>query len=203
MFTSYESFNYFSLTSTCNFFCIILPFSLEPPALGIIFKTDNPEVSAKPVQFTKVAHIVGKGFDEVFFWYPIAPPGYASLGCMVSRTDEAPSIDTLCCPRMDLVNQANILEAPISRSSSSKASQCWSIWKVENQVNMFTWLFGFEFISLWLWFPNWHVVRNTFRLLPPFPYFKCFLPIFSSDICLFSLNLTSSLIHLREGYKTC
>lgn len=124
----------------CNFFCIILPFSLEPPALGIIFKTDNPEVSAKPVQFTKVAHIVGKGFDEVFFWYPIAPPGYASLGCMVSRTDEAPSIDTLCCPRMDLVNQANILEAPISRSSSSKASQCWSIWKVENQVNMFTWL---------------------------------------------------------------
>lgn len=110
---------------------------LEPPALGIIFKADNPEVSAKPVQFTKVAHIVGKGFDEVFFWYPIAPPGYASLGCMVSRTDESPSIDTLCCPRMDLVNQASILEAPISRSSSSKASQCWSIWKVENQACTF------------------------------------------------------------------
>lgn len=120
-----------SLTSICY-----LSFSLEPPALGIIFKADNPEISAKPVQFTKVSHIVGKGFDEVFFWYPIAPPGYASLGCMVSRTDEAPSLDMLCCPRMDLVNQANILETPISRSSSSRASHCWSIWKVENQVKM-------------------------------------------------------------------
>ncbi|PON64877.1 Phosphatidylinositol-4, 5-bisphosphate phosphodiesterase gamma [Parasponia andersonii] len=115
--------------------CIIE--GLEPPALGIIFRADNPDISAKPVQLTKVAHIVGKGFDEVFFWYPIAPPGYASLGCLVSKTDEAPSINTLCCPRMDLVNQANILEGPISRSSSSKASQSWSIWKVENQACTF------------------------------------------------------------------
>ncbi|XP_044499300.1 uncharacterized protein LOC123220770 isoform X3 [Mangifera indica] len=110
---------------------------LEPPNLGIIFKAGNPEISAKPVQFTKVAHIVGRGFDEAFFWYPIAPPGYASLGCVVSRTDETPSIDLFCCPRMDIVNQANILDVPISRSSSSKASQCWSIWKVENQACTF------------------------------------------------------------------
>ena len=118
------------------FFCFS-SISLEPPALGIIFKADNPEISAKPVQFTKVAHIVRKGVDEVFFWYPIAPPGYASLGCIVSKTYEAPQMDSFCCPRMDLVNPANILEVPISRSSSSKASQCWSIWKVENQVKMF------------------------------------------------------------------
>lgn len=110
---------------------------LEPPAMGIIFKADNPEISAKPVQFTRVACITGKGFDDVFFWYPTAPPGYASLGCVVSRTDEAPQVDSFCCPRMDLVNQANILEVPISRSSSSKASQCWSIWKIENQAFTF------------------------------------------------------------------
>ncbi|XP_050117405.1 uncharacterized protein LOC126595103 isoform X2 [Malus sylvestris] len=108
---------------------------LEPPAVGIIFKADDPEVSVKPVQFTKVAHIVGKGFDEVFFWYPLAPPGYASLGCIVSRTGEAPCVDIICCPRMDFVNQANILEAPISRSSTSKGSQCWSVWRVENQAS--------------------------------------------------------------------
>lgn len=120
-----------------HFFTWVLLFrlsSLEPPALGIIFKAENPEISSKPVQFTKVAHVVGKGVDEVFFWYPIAPPGYASLGCVVTRLDEAPRIDSFCCPRMDLVNQANVIEVPISRSSSSKASQCWSIWKVENQV---------------------------------------------------------------------
>ncbi|KAK3187934.1 hypothetical protein Dsin_027495 [Dipteronia sinensis] len=110
---------------------------LEPPTLGIVFKVDNPEISSKPVQFTKVAHIVGKGFDEAFFWYPIAPPGYASLGCVVSRTDEAPRTDSVCCPRMDIVNQANILDVPITRSSSSKASQSWSIWKIENQACTF------------------------------------------------------------------
>lgn len=109
---------------------------LEPPALGIIFRTGNLEISAKPVQFTKVAHIVRKSLDEVFFWYPIAPPGYASLGCIVSRIDEPPPLDSFCCPRMDLVHQANILEVPISRSLSSKGSQCWSIWKVENQVSL-------------------------------------------------------------------
>lgn len=116
-----------------------LPFlssSSEPPALGIIFKIGDPEISSKPVQFTKVANIVGKGFDEVFFWYPIAPPGYASLGCVVTRTDEAPLLNSFCCPRLDIVNQANVIEVPISRYPSTKASQCWSIWKIENQVNL-------------------------------------------------------------------
>ncbi|PKI62680.1 hypothetical protein CRG98_016951 [Punica granatum] len=110
---------------------------LEPPALGIIFKADSPETAAKPVQFTKVAQIVGKGFDEIFFWYPVAPPGYVTLGCVVSRGEEPPSSDLFCCPRMDLVNQANIFEVPISRSSSSRAAQCWSIWRVENQACTF------------------------------------------------------------------
>ncbi|CAN1281796.1 Intermembrane lipid transfer protein vps13A [Linum perenne] len=110
---------------------------LEPPALGIIFKSDSPEFASRPVQFTKVAHITGKGIDETFFWYPIAPPGYAALGCIVTRTDQPPSMNSFCCPRMDLVNQAKIFEAPVSRSSTSKASQCWSIWRVENQACTF------------------------------------------------------------------
>ncbi|XP_047337153.1 uncharacterized protein LOC124940662 [Impatiens glandulifera] len=110
---------------------------LEPPSLGIIFRADNPEISAKPMQFTKVAQIVRKGVDEAFFWYPVSPSGYASLGCIVTRLDEPPKVDSFCCPRMDLIHQANILEVPISRSSTSKGSQCWSIWKVENQACTF------------------------------------------------------------------
>ncbi|KAH6757936.1 calcium-dependent lipid-binding family protein [Perilla frutescens var. hirtella] len=110
---------------------------LEPPPLGIIFKADDPEISAKPVQFTKVAHIGKKGPEEVFFWYPIAPPGYAAVGCLVTLHDEAPSLESVSCPRMDLVSQASIAEVPISRSSSSKGSNCWSIWKIENQACTF------------------------------------------------------------------
>ncbi|XP_071698618.1 uncharacterized protein [Rutidosis leptorrhynchoides] len=110
---------------------------LEPPAFGIIFKADNPDISANPVQFTKVANIVIKGLDDAFFWYPIAPPGYASMGCIVTRVDEIPKLNLVCCPRMDLVNAASIPEMPISKCSSSKASQCWSIWKVDNQACTF------------------------------------------------------------------
>lgn len=100
----------------------------------MVFKSDNSVISAKPVQFTKVAQVNRKGVDEVFFWYPIPPPGYASLGCVVTRTDEAPNKDSFCCPRIDLVVQANVSDQPISRSSSAKGSNCWSIWKIENQV---------------------------------------------------------------------
>ncbi|KAH7682946.1 Vacuolar protein sorting-associated protein 13 [Dioscorea alata] len=110
---------------------------LEPPSLGLVFKCDNSVISAKPVQFTKVAHIVGRGIDEAFFWYPIPPPGYASLGCVVTRTDQVPKEDSFCCPRMDLVNQANVSDEPVSRSPSSKTPNCWSIWAVDNQAYTF------------------------------------------------------------------
>ncbi|XP_038986983.1 uncharacterized protein LOC103722332 isoform X2 [Phoenix dactylifera] len=110
---------------------------LEPPALGLMFKCDNSVIAANPDQFTKVAHIIRKGLDDAFFWYPIPPPGYASLGCVVTRIDEVPKKDSFCCPRIDLVNQANISDEPISQSSSAKGSSCWSIWKVENQACTF------------------------------------------------------------------
>lgn len=114
--------------------------SFEPPALGIIFKVGDPVLSAKPLQFTQVAHIAKKGVDDAFLWYPIAPPGYASIGCVVSRTEEAPALDSFCCPRIDLVSQANIHETPVLRSLSARGSQCWSLWKVDNQVRvMFYW----------------------------------------------------------------
>lgn len=102
--------------------------------MGIIFKADSGDLCANPVQFTKVAHIIIKGVDEAIFWYPIAPPGYASMGCVVTRVDKMPKLNILCCPRNDLVTQANIHENPISKYQSSKVNQSWSIWKVDNQV---------------------------------------------------------------------
>ncbi|CAM9004161.1 unnamed protein product [Rhodiola kirilowii] len=110
---------------------------IEPPTLGISFRANSSEISVKPVKLTKVSLITGKGLDEVFFWYPVAPPGYASLGCVASRTDEPPPEDLFCCPRLDLVNPANIPDLPISASANSKSSHCWSIWKVENQACTF------------------------------------------------------------------
>ncbi|XP_020520361.1 uncharacterized protein LOC18430003 [Amborella trichopoda] len=110
---------------------------LEPPTLGLMFKNDTSGLSAKPVQFTRIAHVVGKGIEEAFFWYPISPPGYASMGCIVSRTDAMPCVESLCCLRMDLVNQANISDEAISKGSSSRGSNNWSIWKVKNQASTF------------------------------------------------------------------
>ncbi|XP_047948182.1 uncharacterized protein LOC125194160 isoform X1 [Salvia hispanica] len=110
---------------------------LEPPPLGIIFKVGDPDISAKPLHFTKVAYIGKRGPEEVFIWYPVAPAGYVSVGCLVTLHDEAPSLESVCCPIIDLVSQANIPEAPLSKSSSSKAPNCWSIWKVENHACTF------------------------------------------------------------------
>ena len=107
---------------------------LEPPSLGLLFKCDNLKLSARPVKFTKVSHI-RKGSDEVFLWFPVPPPGYVSMGCAVTRTDESPKRELFCCPRMDLVQQTNVSEIPIARSLNSKGSNSWSIWKVENQVS--------------------------------------------------------------------
>ena len=126
----------FSHSSISNNTVTLFLISFEPPAIGIIFKIDDPQISAKPLQFTQVAHIVKKGVDEAFFWYPIAPPGYVSVGCVVSRTDKAPALDSFCCPRMDIVTQANICENPVSRSLSERGSQWWSLWKVDNQVRV-------------------------------------------------------------------
>ncbi|KAI3512412.1 hypothetical protein L1887_19727 [Cichorium endivia] len=110
---------------------------LEPPGMGLIFKADNPDLCANPVQFTKVANVVIRGVDDAFFWYPVAPPGYASMGCIVTRVDKMPKLNMLCCPRNDLVTQANIHETPISKYSTAKGNQSWSIWKVNNQAHTF------------------------------------------------------------------
>lgn len=116
-----------------NSFFLSLHLRLEPPSLGVLFKHDLSEISARPVQFTRVAHINRKGLDDAYFWYPIAPPGYASLGCVVTKTEKIPDKDLICCPRLDVVSQSNMSLTPISESCS-KGSK-WSIWKVENQVS--------------------------------------------------------------------
>ncbi|KAJ1696999.1 hypothetical protein LUZ63_005511 [Rhynchospora breviuscula] len=111
---------------------------LEPPALGLVFKCDNSSMfSARPNQFTQVAQIIRKGGDDAYFWYPVPPPGYTSVGCVVTRSNDEPRKDSVCCPRIDLVSQTNVSAEPISRSSSSKGSNCWSIWRVENQASTF------------------------------------------------------------------
>ncbi|KAJ3675683.1 hypothetical protein LUZ60_004725 [Juncus effusus] len=110
---------------------------MEPPTLGLVFKCDaNSLFSARPKQYTKVAQIK-KGSDDLYFWYPVAPTGYTAVGCVVTRFDEEPKKDLICCPRIDLVSQGNVGVEPISRSSSSKGSSCWSIWRVENQASTF------------------------------------------------------------------
>lgn len=138
--------------------CPSASFRFEPPALGVLFKCDTV-VSEKPVQFTKVTQIDRKGLDEIFFWYPVPPLGYASLGCIVTKTDEMPSKDSICCPKLSLVSQANISEDPTSKSSNSKGPYCWSIWKVENQV-----VHHSQTISSKYYFTSWHWVNIGIKI---------------------------------------
>ncbi|XP_078433928.1 calcium-dependent lipid-binding family protein isoform X2 [Wolffia australiana] len=109
---------------------------LEPPAFGVLFKCDNSELSVRPIQFNYVA-CVRKGSDELSVWFPVAPPGYVSMGCVITKLNQPPKKEIVCCPRMDLVKQTDVSDIPIFRSLSPKGSSSWSVWKVENQACTF------------------------------------------------------------------
>eukprot|EP01018_Ginkgo_biloba_P025446 Gb_15429 [translate_table: standard] len=110
---------------------------LDPPGLGVVLRDDNSGRLAKPLQLIQRMHILGKGLEDAFVWFPIAPPGYISLGCIASRVEHAPPLDSVRCVRMDLVNQANISKKAVWSISGFRGSYSCSLWRVENQASTF------------------------------------------------------------------
>ncbi|MCO5593423.1 hypothetical protein L7F22_047437 [Adiantum nelumboides] len=110
---------------------------LEPPGFGIILKDDNSGWLAEPVRLVQCMHAPGKGQEQIYVWYPVAPAGFVTLGCVVSRDKEPPLLQTLRCVRADLVNEVNMSRRPIWSNSASRSGYNCSIWKLYNQANTF------------------------------------------------------------------
>ncbi|KAI5061209.1 hypothetical protein GOP47_0023714 [Adiantum capillus-veneris] len=110
---------------------------LEPPGFGIILKDDNSGRLAEPVRLVQCMHAPGKGQEQIYVWYPVAPAGFVTLGCVVSRDKEAPLLQALRCVRADLVNEVNMSKRPIWSNSTTRSGYNCSIWKLYNQANTF------------------------------------------------------------------
>lgn len=110
---------------------------LEPPGFGIILKDDNTGRLAEPIRLVQCMHSPGKGLEQLYVWYPVAPAGYVTLGCVVTRDNVVPSLQTVRCVRADLVNEVTMSKKPIWSVSASKSGYNCSIWKLHNQANTF------------------------------------------------------------------
>lgn len=110
---------------------------LEPPSVGVVLQDDNSGRVANPIRFVQRMHSSGKGTEDLFVWYPVAPAGYVTLGCVVSKSEETVSLNTVRCVRADLVTEVNISRKPVWSSSTSKSGYSCSLWRVENLASTF------------------------------------------------------------------
>ncbi|KAL2613699.1 hypothetical protein R1flu_025391 [Riccia fluitans] len=122
---------------------------LEPPTFGITLREGNSGSLARPVKYLQRMHTSGKGFEDVYIWFPVAPTGYVAMGCIATKSRTMPSTDLIRCVRTDNVMQINFSKKPLwSLSTEKGATSVWnlganrggyscSLWKVENQANTF------------------------------------------------------------------
>ncbi|KAG0559465.1 hypothetical protein KC19_10G107200 [Ceratodon purpureus] len=122
---------------------------LEPPGVGVALRDDDTGRLAKPLRYLQRMHTTGRGLEDVVVWFPVAPTGYVAVGCVVSKTQQMPSLDLVRCLRIDLVTQSRLSKPAVwSLASERSPTSVWSMsgarggyscsmWRVENQANTF------------------------------------------------------------------
>ncbi|KAG0568137.1 hypothetical protein KC19_7G189300 [Ceratodon purpureus] len=122
---------------------------LEPPGVGVALRDGNTGRLAKPLRYLQRMHTTGRGLEDVVVWFPVAPAGYVAVGCIVTKTQEMPSVDLVRCLRVDLVIQSRLSKPAVWALSSERSpNSVWSMsgarggyscsmWRVENQANTF------------------------------------------------------------------
>ncbi|PTQ34792.1 hypothetical protein MARPO_0076s0036 [Marchantia polymorpha] len=122
---------------------------LEPPSFGIALREDDSGILARPTKYLQRMHTSGKGFEDVYIWFPVAPTGYVAMGCIATKTQNMPSTDLVRCVRTDSVTQMNFSKKPLwSLSTEKNVNLVWniganrggyqcSLWKVDNQAHTF------------------------------------------------------------------
>ncbi|MCO5611230.1 hypothetical protein L7F22_065481 [Adiantum nelumboides] len=113
----------------------------EPPSVGLVLRNQQESLLLKgPSEFVPAGHIKKqRGLNELFFWFPLAPPGYTALGCIATESDKV-DLDTAAafkCIRNDLVEQSQYVGKLWSNERSKRADETLSLWSVENEVGTF------------------------------------------------------------------
>ncbi|GBG70050.1 hypothetical protein CBR_g4878 [Chara braunii] len=84
------------------------------------------------------------GAEEFRIWLPIAPPGYAALGCVCERGKLPPSTTTIYCVRTDLLTSTVVSDCVYYIHSDDGDNIPLAIWRIDNSVGTFFATTGFS-----------------------------------------------------------
>ncbi|CAI5954752.1 unnamed protein product, partial [Closterium sp. NIES-64] len=110
----------------------------SPPDSTVIIEGVDDSLLVKPLSWKLLKYIPTQGTqDSVAFWSAVPPPGYSSLGVVVTVGKTAPSEDSFRCVRNDACVPVKIAAAPVFELVSRKGKPLCKLWPVENQVGSF------------------------------------------------------------------
>ncbi|XP_043715720.1 uncharacterized protein LOC122664096 isoform X2 [Telopea speciosissima] len=118
----------------------------EPPNTTIVLH-DAGDLFKAPIDFQLVGQIKKqRGIENISFWFPQAPPGYISLGCIACKGMlEKNELSSLRCICSDMVTSDQFPEESIWDTSDSRiTTEPFSIWTVDNMVGTFLVHSGFR-----------------------------------------------------------
>ncbi|CAI6011358.1 unnamed protein product [Closterium sp. NIES-65] len=115
----------------------------DPPDAGLLLldDLDSGRVAA-PLSFLHKLTLAAPAWpEEASVWFPLAPPGYVALGCVVTRGREPPSAGLgVRCVRADLLAPKGFAGRPAwTVGVPPKGESIASFWPVINQVGRWEW----------------------------------------------------------------
>ncbi|KAG0473021.1 hypothetical protein HPP92_014878 [Vanilla planifolia] len=120
----------------------------EPPNLAIVLNDTVDEALFKcPQDFQLLGRIKkNKGNDGIYFWMPLAPPGYVAMGCVACKgPPKGDDLSCLRCIRSDMVTGDQFPDESLWDTSVGIAStDSFSLWSVGHEVGTFIVRKGFK-----------------------------------------------------------
>ncbi|CAM6085299.1 unnamed protein product [Calypogeia fissa] len=108
---------------------------LEPPRSDVSIQRYDTGILVKPINYLLRVYISGKGLEDLYIWFPVAPTGYMAVGCVATTADQMPPVDRVWCVRSDYVTRA---KSPMRLIwSMNMAKRNASLWKVETEAHTF------------------------------------------------------------------
>ncbi|CAM6091491.1 unnamed protein product [Calypogeia fissa] len=108
---------------------------LEPPRSDVSIQRYDTGILVKPIKYLLRVYISGKGLEDLYIWFPVAPTGYMAVGCVATTANQMPPVDRMCCVRSDYVTRAKFPMIPIWSMNMAKRNA--SLWKVETEAHTF------------------------------------------------------------------
>ncbi|GJP54206.1 hypothetical protein CLOM_g13301 [Closterium sp. NIES-68] len=113
----------------------------DPPDSGLLLLDDSDSGRlARPLSYLHKLTLAAPAWPhEASVWFPLAPPGYVALGCVVTRGREPPAPGLgVRCVRLDLLSVKGFTGRPVwTVSLPPKGESVACFWPVMNQAGTF------------------------------------------------------------------